>query len=350
MQYAFARSDHRLEAPDFDPTYRDAAFFGSTAGNFMKHAPWLNRVFQALPDWLVRLSHPAMAAFIEQKRNTAKQIKEITTGTNDKNKTISHLTIFHEILNAKQLSQEDKSVERLSDEAQVLMMAGTLTTAFVFEVATFYLIRKPEILRKLKEELREAIPDPSEMVSLSQLEHLTYLNAIIKETLRLTYGVAGRLARIADEPLHYVDPKTGQEWTVPPQTPIGMSNAQLHHDESIFPDSRTYNPSRWIGADGKLDLKMDRHLLSFTRGSRQCLGMPLSYAEMYLGFSKIWNVYGSLGGVMEDGNVYEGVRFQGDRGVWGLWETGRRDVDLWADSFLPLVKPGGEGIRVRIEA
>ena len=348
MQYAFARSDHRLEAPDFDPTYRDAAFFGSTAGNFMKHAPWLNQVLQSLPDWLVRLSHPAMAAFIEQKRNTSKQVKEIREGHNDKNKTISHPTIFHEILNAKGLLEEDKSTIRLTDEAQVLMMAGTLTTAFVFEVATFYLIRKPEILRKVKEELRQAIPDPDEMVFLAQLEQLTYLSAVIKETLRLTYGVAGRLARLADEPLTYTDKETGKKLIVPANTPIGMSNAQLHHDESIFPDSKEYKPERWLDADGKLNLKMDKYLMSFTRGSRQCLGMPLSYAEMYLGFSKIWNVYGSKGGVTETGEKYDGVRLDGDIGVWELYKTGRKDVDLYADSFLPLVKPGGVGIRVKI--
>lgn len=353
MQYAFARSDHRLEAPDFDPTFRSAAFFGSTAGNFMKHVPWLNSVLQSLPDWLVRLSHPNMAAFIEQKRNTAKQVQEIKTGTNDKNKTISHPTIFHEILGAKQLSEEDKSAERLSDEAQVLMMAGTITSSFVFEVATFYLIRRPEILRKLKSELRQALPDPSEIVPLSQLEQLTYLNAVIKETLRLTYGVAGRLARLADEPLRYIDKETGKEWIVPPHTPIGMSNAQLHHDESIFPNSHEYKPERWLtpSSDGQtqtLNLKMDKHLLSFTRGSRQCLGMPLFYAEVYLGFSKIWNVYGSKGGVTDEGEHYEGVRFEGDVGVWELWETGRGDVELCADSFLPLVKPGSVGIRVRV--
>jgi hypothetical protein len=34
----------------------------------MKHAPWLNNVFQATPDWLTRLTHPAMAAFVAQKR------------------------------------------------------------------------------------------------------------------------------------------------------------------------------------------------------------------------------------------------------------------------------------------
>ena len=68
MTYSFARCDHRLEAPDFDPSYRDASFFGSTAENFLKHAPWLNNFMQSIPDSMSRLAHPAMASFIEQKR------------------------------------------------------------------------------------------------------------------------------------------------------------------------------------------------------------------------------------------------------------------------------------------
>ena len=312
----------------------------------MKHAPWLNNVFQSLPDWLTRLAHPAMAAFIDQKRNTAKQIYDIKHGNNKRNQELSHTTIFHEILNAK-LSEEDKSAPRLSDEAQVLMMAGTLTTAWVFEVSTFYLIRKPKVLRKLKEELRSTI-DQGEVVPLATLEQLTYLNAVIKETLRLTYGVAGRLARIAYEPLSFTDKKTGKTWVIPAGTPIGMSNAQLHHDESIFPNSHEWTPERWLKEDGKLNLAMDKHLYSFTRGSRQCLGMPLSYSEMYIGLSNIWNSYGSKAGVTESDEVYQGVRFEGDVGVFELYKTGKVDVELYADSFLPLVKPGSEGIRVKV--
>ena len=85
MQYAFARSDNRLgmkhqsrsylpqlikpiERPDFDRANRDGCFFGSTAANFMKHAPWLNAIFQSLPDQLTRLAHPLLAAFLAQRR------------------------------------------------------------------------------------------------------------------------------------------------------------------------------------------------------------------------------------------------------------------------------------------
>lgn len=228
------------------------------------------------------------------------------------------------------------------------MMAGTLTTAWVLEVSTFYLLRQPETLRKLKAELRAAIPDPDQLVPLATLEQLTYLNAVIKESVRLTYGVAGRLARIAEEPLHLTDKATGETWTIPPGIPVGMSNAQLHHDERNFPRSREFLPERWLDADGSLNLKLDKYLLSFTRGSRQCLGMPLAYAEMYLGMSGIWSRYGSKAGVTEAGESYEGVRDERDLGVFELYKTGLVDVELYADSFLPLVKPGSVGIRMKV--
>lgn len=58
----------QIEAPDFDPSYRDASFFGSTAGNFMKHAPWVNNLMQSLPNSIAELLHPAMATYVNQKR------------------------------------------------------------------------------------------------------------------------------------------------------------------------------------------------------------------------------------------------------------------------------------------
>jgi cytochrome P450 len=251
------------------------------------------------------------------------------------------------------------------------MMAGTLTTAWVLEVSTFHLLRQPEILRRLKAEIKTAVDNWSletdvigkvnEQGKLAHLETLPYLNAVIKESLRLTYGVAGRLARIAtEENLRFTDNKSGKTWVIPAGIPVGMSVAQIHHDESVFPDSRTFNPARWydeveIGGKKAMQLhtRLDRYLLSFTRGSRQCLGMPLSYAEMFLCMEGVWNRYGSAPGIKpaseggsEEERRYEGVRFESDVGVLSLTETSMRDVVLAADSFLPLVAEGSKGIKV----
>ena len=67
MSYSFGRCDNRIEAPDFDPTYRAASHFGSTMSNPLKHAPWINRFLQSIPDSIARLLHPGLTEFIRQK-------------------------------------------------------------------------------------------------------------------------------------------------------------------------------------------------------------------------------------------------------------------------------------------
>ncbi len=56
------------------------------------------------------------------------------------------------------------------------------------------------------------------------------------------------------------------------QTPISMTALYMHHNEKIFPNSHTFLPERWTDApDGGRSL--DRYLVSFSKGSRQCIGI-----------------------------------------------------------------------------
>ncbi len=129
------------------------------------------------------------------------------------------------------------------------------------------------------------------------------------------------------------DRKTGTQWTIPPGTPVGLTSVQIHHDEAIFPDSKKFSPERWL--DGK-NRAIDKYMVSFTAGSRQCLGMDLAHAEMYLGLAAIWRMWGS--------REYRG---KDDVGIFELWETGIRDVEIESDAFLPIQQPGTKGIRVK---
>lgn len=53
---------------------------------------------------------------------------------------------------------------------------------------------------------------------------------------------------------------------------MSMSSYLVHHDESIFPDSYSFKPERWIEVGDKSD-RLTKYMVSFTRGSRACLGM-----------------------------------------------------------------------------
>ena len=105
----------------------------------------------------------------------------------------------------------------------------------------------------------------------------------------------------------------GKQWVIPPNTPVDMTDVLIHQDESIFSNATSFVPERWIG-----NPRLDRYLVSFSKGSRQCLGINLAYAEMYLCLAAIFSRFGS-------GKV-NGVRMEGDEGVLELHETGWSDV------------------------
>jgi hypothetical protein len=73
------------------------------------------------------------------------------------------------------LPEEDKSLYRFSQESQVLLLAGSVTTASILASALVYLLLDEKRLQVLIEELEEAIPDITKPVKESELQKLPYL-------------------------------------------------------------------------------------------------------------------------------------------------------------------------------
>lgn len=85
-------------------------------------------------------------------------------------------------------------------------------------------------------------------------------------------GVSARLPRVVrDEDLVYKN--HGFNYVVPRGTAIGMSAFVSHRNEELFPEPEKYEPGRWINAQGKLDYGMEKYIMSFSKGTRQCIGM-----------------------------------------------------------------------------
>jgi cytochrome P450 len=88
---------------------------------------------------------------------------------------IKHRTIFHDILDNSSLPEADKSEDRLWQEAQLLLAAGTVTTAGSISSAIVYLLLDPKRLAILLEELENAMPDITKPQKAADLESLPYL-------------------------------------------------------------------------------------------------------------------------------------------------------------------------------
>ncbi|KAI0521301.1 cytochrome P450 [Xylaria bambusicola] len=328
--YAFGRSENRLQAPDFDPSFRDAMLQGGKSGHVLKHFPWLMDMLRKLPDSLLLKLSPAMGAYSQLQGNIKRQVAEIQHAHQTHAYEKTQRTIFHEILNSK-LSDYDKSNDRLWQEGEVVVAAGTITTAWALGVSTYFALATPAILSQLKAELETAIPDPSQPLSLAALERLPFLTGVVQEGVRLSHAISHRLHRICpDETLVYRS--GGVEWRIPPGTPLSMTSNLVHHDERVFSDSHVFKPERWVD-----NPRLDHYLVSFGKGGRACLGINLAYAELYLTLASLFRVYGTVE-----------VRGKDDVGMLELFETSATDLVITSDTAVPVMPEDSKGLRVKV--
>ena len=67
-QYCFGRSDHRIEAEGFDPTFHHTSFAAGTANGLMRNMNWIMKITQALPEKIAMKMSAEMSSFIILRR------------------------------------------------------------------------------------------------------------------------------------------------------------------------------------------------------------------------------------------------------------------------------------------
>jgi len=135
--------------------------------------------------------------------------------------------------------------------------------------------------------LTAAIPNFPGKAPLAELEQFPYLTAIIYEVLRIRCVVSYRLQRVCPD-----QTTSFHEWSLPPGTPVSTTPTLIPDNAVIFPDPNSFKPERWLPLDteGK---RLQKFLVPFSKGSRQCLGKSLAYAELYMAFAAIFGEFGS---------------------------------------------------------
>lgn len=112
---------------------------------------------------------------------------------------------------------------------------------------------------------------------LRELEKQPYLSAVITEGLGIGYGVSSRMQRVfPDTVLHH------SGYAIPTKTPVSMTSVLIHDASYIFPGPRTFRPERFLEQP-----ELKKYIISFSRGSRQCAGLNMAYAEFYLGLAAV---------------------------------------------------------------
>jgi cytochrome P450 len=160
---------------------------------------------------------------------------------------------------------------QLRDETMTLFLAGHETTALALSWTWYLLSENPEAERRLHEELDGALG--GRMAGTEDLERLPYLNAVVKESMRL-YPPAFMLARIN------VDTVTLGEYEFAPQTVLLASQWVMHRDPRYFAEPEKFFPERWL--DGLEERLPGGVYFPFGDGPRRCIGQGFAMLETAL--------------------------------------------------------------------
>nr|WMX25292.1 cytochrome P450 monooxygenase CYP76AD-2 [Lophophora williamsii] len=157
-----------------------------------------------------------------------------------------------------------------------LFVAGTDTTSNTIEWALTELLRHPEKMTKAQAEIEQLLEKgQSRSIQESDISKLPYIQAIVKETMRLHPAAPFLIPRKATTNIElcgYWVPKNAQVW---------VNVWSMGRDPSVWPDFESFTPERFL--ESEIDIRgRDFELMPFGTGRRICPGMPLAYRMLHL--------------------------------------------------------------------
>ncbi|ONK70154.1 uncharacterized protein A4U43_C05F30830 [Asparagus officinalis] len=150
-----------------------------------------------------------------------------------------------------------------------IFVAGTDTSALTVEWALAELINHPIILQKAREEIHTVI-GTNRLVEESDIPNLPYLQAVVKETLRLHPPIP-IVVRESTE-----DSKING-YDIPAQTRLFVNIWAIGRDPNHWPQPLEFKPERFTENEKGVDVRGQHfHVLPFGSGRRGCPGASLA--------------------------------------------------------------------------
>ncbi|KAG0563434.1 hypothetical protein KC19_8G031100 [Ceratodon purpureus] len=151
-----------------------------------------------------------------------------------------------------------------------MLVAGTDTSATTIEWAIAELLRHPDQLKRVREELNSVF-GPNQLVTESELDNLPYLNAIVKEAFRLHPATPLGLPREAHETFQL------QGYTFPKGTRLFINQWAVHRDPAVYDQPQEFKPERFLeGPEINIAGDTQYQLIPFGSGRRNCVGLPMA--------------------------------------------------------------------------
>ncbi|KFY83897.1 hypothetical protein V500_09804 [Pseudogymnoascus sp. VKM F-4518 (FW-2643)] len=287
--YSFDNDYKQLDSPTFGSDFYEMTSELITRGWVLQAFPFLLPLSDLITLPMAKSINRGLYEFLLFRERCVEQIATVKKEIDEGRDKLKHQTIFHQLLDPDASEGHVvPNVEGLTEEMFTILTAGGETTGHAMTVITYYVLSNPDIYEKLVSELKMAFPNKKTNLEYLKLEKLPYLTSVIKEGLRLSYGVPGRLPRSIETP-----DAVFNGYCVPKNTTVSMSAWMLNRNPQNFPEPDQFIPERWSDP-AKTKRLENKYFAPFGRGSRQCLGMHLAYLELYIGIGSVFRNFDQL--------------------------------------------------------
>ncbi|KAF3449995.1 hypothetical protein FNV43_RR06074 [Rhamnella rubrinervis] len=165
------------------------------------------------------------------------------------------------------------SVETIKPLILDLFIAGSDTSGSTTEWAMAELLRKPSLMEKAKKELEKVVRSGD--VKESDVERLPYLQAIVKETLRLHPPTPLLLPYVAGNDVQ-VNISKGEYYTIEKGNQVLVNAWSMGRNPKYWKEPTSFLPERFL--ENNMDYRgiKDFEYIPFGAGRRICPGLPLA--------------------------------------------------------------------------
>jgi len=143
------------------------------------------------------------------------------------------------------------------------------TSSTCLAIILFLLGNHKQVQEKVFSEIQSELgTDYTRNLSIEDLKRLTYMDLVIKESMRLCTPVPS-ISRNTG-----ADIKLSNGLVVPKDTEVFLNLQAVHCDPSLYPNPKEFIPERFM--DEKLATKNPYAYLLFSKGPRNCIGKPIN--------------------------------------------------------------------------
>ncbi|PQE32686.1 cytochrome p450 protein [Rutstroemia sp. NJR-2017a WRK4] len=238
---------------------------------------------------------PLLLLFIPKSvRNTLQHHKELATEKVDRRMAIeTDRPDFMTYILKQKDAAGGMTLGEIHENANILILAGSETTASLLNGLTYFLLQNPTTLKLLTMELRSRFNSRSEM-TINALAACKYFHAVIEEGLRMYPPAPSTMPRLTPS-----GGTTIEEKYVPGDVSIGINPWSANYSTSNFVEPNSFYPERWLNAEQVAELKQNFPAITqqlrnpddfarddkkarqpFSYGPANCIGKNLAYAEM----------------------------------------------------------------------